>query len=164
MNWYCVYTKPGRMDKALDNIGRQGLEAFYPKIRVQRVIRGKKQWVTRPMFPNYLFARLSLIDHYHLIQATRGVSRLVSFGGEPPPVPPDVIERLRSQEGEGLVLTLQPDQYRSGEKVRILDGPFAGFSAVFRRELKSRDRVILLLDLLKTSVETQVPRDSIVKD
>jgi len=152
------------MDIALAHLLRQGLESFYPRIRVQRVIRGKKQWVIRPMFPNYIFARFSLVDHYRPVRATRGVSRVVSFGGKPPAVPPEVIDQLKSEKGEGRIVQLKPEEFRRGEKIKVIEGPFAGFSAVFKSELKDRDRVIILLNLLKTAVRSEIPRDSITKE
>jgi transcriptional antiterminator RfaH len=164
MSWYCVYTKPGQMDKARRNIQRQGRAAFYPKIRVQRVIRGKKQWVIRPLFPNYLFADFSLADHYGAIRSTLGVSRVVSFGGPPPEVPQTIIDSLKSGENQGRVFSLGPEQFREGEEVRVIAGPLAGLRAVFKSELKGRDRVIILLDLLKTSVQSELSRDAITKD
>lgn len=162
--WYCIYTKPGQMKTALAHLLRQGLKSFYPKVRVQRVIRGKKQWVIRPMFPNYLFANFSLVDHYRPVQATRGVSRVISFGGPPPAVPSAVIDQLKTEKGEGRIVQLEPEEFKRGEKVRVIEGPFAGFSAVFKSELKDRERVIILLNLLKTSVSSQVPRDAITKE
>jgi len=164
MKWYCVYTKPGQMEKARENIQRQGLEAFYPKIRVQRVIRGKKKWVVRPMFPNYLFAHFSLTQHYRSIHHTAGVSRVVSFGGLPPPVDEMIINELKTENAQGRVFALEPEGFKEGEKIRVIEGPFAGFSAVFKGELKSRDRVIILLNLLKTSVHSELSRNAITKE
>jgi len=78
-----------------------------------------------------------------------GVTRLVSFGGEPAIVPDAVIQHIKrrvvevEQRGE---LGLGP--FRHGDRVRIISGPFRDLDAVFDQPLTPSGRVRVLLEFL----------------
>lgn len=74
---------------------------------------------------------------------------LVSFGGEPANVPENLIFTLRKRlediaaAGGEFFDGLQP-----GEIVRISEGPFKGYEAIFDARLPGSERVRVLLELL----------------
>ena len=90
------------MDISLAHLKNQDLDAFYPKIRVQRVIRGRKQWVLRPMFPNYLFAHMAYPDDYYKVIWAKGVRRIVGNGAEPLPLDDAIVDFFKQQTEESL--------------------------------------------------------------
>lgn len=122
-------------------------------------MRGQWRDVVEPMFPRYLFLHaMPGLDDLAPVHSTRGVVGLVRFGGEPRPVPEPLIAELRwlCEKGEGA-LTL-PEPLVCGERVRILEGPFAGHEA----RLLSQDgqhRAMVLLELLGRSHAVLMPMD-----
>ena len=78
MHWYAIHSKPRQEERALDNLQRQGFEAWLPMLTVEKVLRGKLVQVTEPMFSRYLFIRLDTEQtNWSPIRSTLGVSRLV---------------------------------------------------------------------------------------
>jgi transcription antitermination factor NusG len=74
---------------------------------------------------------------------------LVCFGGEPAAVPENLIHTLRKRVEEisaagGEVF----DGLHPGDVVRISDGPFRGYEAIFDTRLPGSERVRVLLELL----------------
>ena len=74
---------------------------------------------------------------------------LVSFGGEPSTVPDHLIHTIRNKVkaiaeagGENL------DGLKPGDMVRVQDGPFAGYEAIFNERLPGTERVRVLLEFL----------------
>ena len=63
MHWYAVNTKPHHERLADLNLGRLGVETFYPQMKQKKVIRRREETVSGPLFPGYLFARFDMDVH-----------------------------------------------------------------------------------------------------
>lgn len=147
--WYLVYTKPRKEQCALENLVRQGFEAFLPRIRSQVRRRGRYTGCIEPMFPRYLFVRLTAGEQdWAPIRSTVGVSHLVRFGTWPAAVPATLVEGLAEQTGEdGVVRDLTPPPVQPGDAVRIIDGVLAGYEGLVRCR-SGRERVEVLLNII----------------
>lgn len=147
--WFLVKTKPLSEPRVDARLTEAGFETLYPRILKKNRRTGLK--VVRAFFPTYLFARFA-VEQTRTIQYTRGVARVVSFGGLPEEVSPDIIEAIRGRmDGDGLVQLVQaPVRWKRGERIRIGEGPFSGIEAIFLEELPDRERVVLLLDTLSS--------------
>ncbi|BBC39541.1 transcription antitermination protein RfaH [Photobacterium damselae subsp. piscicida] len=53
--WYLLYCKRSEQERAVINLDRQGVECYYPQVRIDKIVRGKKQEVLEPLFPSYVF-------------------------------------------------------------------------------------------------------------
>ena len=90
-------------------------------------------------------------------------SGLVLCGSEPSPVPDSLVNAIRrhldgvNAAGGELFAGL-----KAGDVVRIQDGPFAGYEAIFDSRLPGNQRVRVLLQLLtKQSVPLELPSGDI---
>ncbi len=85
-----------------------------------------------PLFPRYLFIRLRPGDtakSWAPIRSTKGVSRLFSFGIEPARVDDGLIELLRALQASEQT---EPERlYKTGERVRLMEAPFAGIEGIY---------------------------------
>lgn len=80
-----------------------------------------------------------------------GSTGWVQFGEEPAMVPDTVVngiqrivDAINESGGESAFKKIKP-----GEPVEILDGPFAGYEAVFDRHISGNSRVRILLKLIR---------------
>jgi len=160
-SWYLVYCKPRQESVARENLVRQGYEVYLPHMREVRRRQGKRVGVIAPMFPRYLFIRLSSeTDNWSPIRSTLGVVSIVRFGRAAARVPDALIGALRSHEDEQGIQILPVEEYRPGSRVRITQGGFAGYEGIFQAA-SGRDRVTVLLEVLGRSARTTVDADSI---
>lgn len=159
--WYLIYSKPRQERLALENLQRQNFEAYLPLIRHRRRRKGQYLTIIEPMFPRYLFIHLSTQDeNWGPIRSTIGVTQLVRFGNVPAQVPEDLVSILQAREdADGIQELPQPD-FQRGDTVRIVDGAMAGFEAIYYAKT-SKERVILLLDIVGRSAPVQLNADSI---
>jgi transcriptional antiterminator RfaH len=144
--WYLVHTKPRQEAVALTNLERQGYECYLPKMRQERVRRGKLHLVTEPMFPRYLFIKLDDSDQgksWAPIRSTTGVTQLVRFGGRAAHVDEALVQLLRQREQTAPIATL----FEEGDAVVITQGPFAGIEAIYQTT-NAEMRVVILLEIL----------------
>lgn len=158
-SWYLVYTKARQEDVALTNLARQGYSTYLPRCRHMRKRKGRSMPMIEPLFPRYLFIHLDIhTDNWGPIRSTLGVASLVRFGQKPAPVPDALIAFLRSREGgDGLHNWAEPE-YRTGDRVRVADGPLEGYEGILLAKT-SRERVVVLLDILGKQVRTQLAVD-----
>jgi transcriptional antiterminator RfaH len=163
MHWYLVHTKPRKEKCALDNLHRQGYQCYLPTLPTEKLRQGLLTVTDEPLFPRYLFIRLSHGDSaksWAPIRSTKGVSRLVSFGIEPAWVDDDLIELLRMQEAS---VQTEPERlFNPGERVRLIDGAFAGIEGIY--QMTDREsRVMVLIEILSKPVAVRVAPASLRK-
>lgn len=161
--WYAIYTKAMAESRVGNNLRAWGLEIFAPKIKVRHdnQFTGKPVYMTRPLFPRYIFARFRLSGLMHKVTFTRGVQRIVSFGGHPVVTDQEIIELIRSQlDEQGYV---RMDALRPGDKVAIKGGPFKDLVGIFDSSLKDHERVSILLTTVSFQNHIIVGRDLVVR-
>lgn len=175
-DWFAVNTEPRHEELAKEEIGGLGgVVVYLPVIsRQERGGKGAMRTICRPMFPGYLFARCLLSDRaYHGIKSARGVHRLLG-NGSAIYVPPGAIEVVRLREAEfaekeAKRVELQEAarkakeggksgiiwHFSEGDRVRIKNGPFAGFYAQLESAVDSHDRLKALVHLFgrKSSID-----------
>ena len=158
MRWYVAYTQPNAEWKAVAHLRRQGFAAYLPLCRAIRRHARRQDVVRRPLFPRYVFVGLDLAaDRWRAVNGTVGVSRLVSHGEWPAPLPGDVVARLRAgEDAEGMVSLASLVLFDPGARLRVLDGAFAGQTGRYVA-MSAAERVVLLFDLIGAEVEVTVP-------
>lgn len=142
-NWFLAYTKPKHEDMVSDRLSDAGFQTLNAKISERRFVRGRVSTVTSPLFPCYLFVSFDKLRDYHLIRYTRGIKRVLGNDGGPAEVDERIIDSITARM-EGGVISIKPD-FRPGEEVTILGGPFEGLTAIFEKELNGMERVSVLL-------------------
>jgi len=145
MPWYAIQHKPAQGDRALENLQNQEARCFYPKVTVQRIRAGKRTTRLEPLFPGYLFIDIDPSDPlWGKLRSTRGVLRVVGFGGRPVPVPDEVIEYIY----DGLTAVEEQGGLKKGEKVQIHEGPFRGVEGIFQA-YDGEERAIVLISFMQ---------------
>ena len=153
-NWYVVRSKPRREEFAQRQLIRRGVETFLPRI-VESVRPGCEPSVS-PLFPGYLFARVELATQYSSVIWTPGVTTMVAFGDTPVAVEENVVDFLKERcAGRGLIIA-QPT-FDSGDQVKIVRGPLAGLQGIVQGRVNGRDRVLVLMEVLRRQTEVAVP-------
>ncbi len=148
-HWYALRSKPNKEDALWREVCARGYEVFHPRIKVQPVNPRARQ--IKPYFPGYLFVRADMpqvsFSSFAWLPFARG---LVSFGGEPPPIPDELIQAIRRRVDEiNAAGGEQLEGLKRGDVVVVQDGPFAGYEAIFDTRLSGNERVRVLLTLLQ---------------
>ena len=160
--WYVVHTKPGNEYRAEKNLTSQEIETFLPLLETYQCFGGRPLQKIKPLFPNYLFAKLDIDTHYYKVKWTRGVSKILGVGGEPMAISERVIETIKARMGENNLVTLD-DGLQEGNIVQFTSGPFKDLMGVFDKKMSDGKRVKVLLNLIGVDVPVQVSRYQIKK-
>ena len=158
--WFAVQTIAGKEDFAILHLGRQGFEAFCPKLPKANRRRGGSASGVKPLFKGYCFAKFDPDrDQWRSINGTLGVSKLVMFGDRPARLPEGIVERLVDLSGTNGSVVFD-DALAPGDRVAIHGGPFDEWIGDVLRTRDS-DRVIILLDMMSQKLPVTVSRSQL---
>ena len=145
--WFILQFKPNSHRLAERNLHRQGFESFLP---MQEITKHKyNRYISDlcPLFPGYMFVAFDPgSGPWKQINCTIGVSKLVSFGDQPSPVPLNLMSNLMLRcDADGKLLP--PERLKNGDAVRLLTGPFANYIAKVET-IDAEQRIWVLMELM----------------
>ncbi len=155
MHWYVIQTKPGDEHRVETHLLNQEMETFLPLLEAHQFSNGKMIQRIKPLFPNYLFARLDLKLHYYKVKWTRGVSKILGTGDGPIPISEKVVQAIREKVGKDNLIKLE-EELKEGDIVQITSGPFKELMGVFQKKMSDKGRVRVLLSLIGVDIPVQI--------
>jgi transcriptional antiterminator NusG len=163
--WYIVHTYSGHENKAkltlLERVRNANLTEYFgevlvPTESVMEVVKGQRRTTTRKFFPGYMFVQMVLDDRtFHLVKNTPKITGFLG-GTKPTPVPEREITGVQTNMNEsGKPKHKQRVVFDAGDSVRVIDGPFANFSATVEEVKADKQKVKVSLSMFgrATSVE-----------
>jgi transcriptional antiterminator NusG len=162
--WYVLRVVSGQEKKVknyLDNeIARQKLDEHIPQIlipteKVYEMRNGKKRVRERNFFPGYVFvsADISHGEAHHVITSIPGVIGFLGgqgSGNEKTPVPlrQSEVNRILGKVDETEEMDAKLDTpYIVGESVKVMDGPFSGFTGSVEEVFEERKKLNVMVKI-----------------
>jgi transcriptional antiterminator NusG len=133
--WYVVHCYSGYENKVRHNL-EQRIETMGMKDRIFDVVvpteeeievkNGKRKTVERRVFPGYILVQMIMTEEsWYVVRNTPGVTGFVGMGNEPTPLRPEEVSQIiKRMEAEAPRIKVT---FTTGQKVRIIDGPFNDF-------------------------------------
>jgi len=139
-NWYIVQSHSSFENKVAQEIKDEAAKAnlmdrieeiIVPTHDITEVKRGKRVQRKKKYFPGYILLKSEMDNTiYHMIKNLKKVSGFLGTKGTPIPVSEKEIEKILGQIKDGVVQPKSGIEYNVGEKVQVIDGPFASFSGL----------------------------------
>ena len=156
-SWYLVVCKPKQEERAKTNLQNQGIEAFYPKLTTERLVKGRRTVKQIALFPNYLFVCLeSKNGNFSAVKNTRGIGGFVSYGANYQLVSKHIIDQLKNERSH----TIESQIPKTGDVVSVNNDSFSNIQAIYK-EPDGDLRSILLINLLNQKIEVSVDNKDI---
>lgn len=151
LSWYVFQSKARKERFLCEQLHLREIETFFPCVHSKSANPHHQK--LQPYFPGYVFGRLDLeACGRSTLEWLPGAVRIVSFGGEPVSVQDYLIQVLREHiESINRLMPAIPNSFQPGDIVKIQEGPFAGYEAIFNAHLPGRDRAEVLLKMLEGS-------------
>ena len=133
--WYVVHSYSGYENKVKKNL-EQRIESMGMQDQIFQVIvpteeeveirDGHRRTTRRRVFPGYLLVDMILNDDsWYVVRNTPGVTGFVGSGTKPTPLRQEEVDKiLKRMESEAPRVRVT---FREGQRVRIIEGPFADF-------------------------------------
>lgn len=155
--WFACYTCAHAERKVDRLLKGQEVESFVPLVPLRRQWHDRLKVVEWPLFPSYIFARFPLSRLYNVL-GTPGVAFVIMSNGRPAPIADREITNIAAFAralAQGGVLPVSV-LFEAGERVRIVDGPFAGVEGVVV-ENRGRRRLLVGLKTIGLGFEVDMP-------
>ena len=170
-HWFALRTTYGREKKAYEFIVTHGCTAFYPTITAEKIINDKKKLVEVSRLPNIFFAygteehiKSFVYDNVNL-PFLRFYYKHSHVGARiektPLIVPDSQIRSLQiicgtSEKNDVVILPDEEKKFKTGQKVRVIEGEFKGVEGTVAR-FQGQQRVGIVIDGLLTAATAYVP-------
>jgi len=143
--WYAVFTVPQNEKSVAKHFELREVEHFLPTYEEVRTWKNRQRVkVVLPLFPTYVFARISASERSKVL-GSPGVLRIVGSSREPIPLPDCDIEFLRSD-----MCRSRTEPFRDlvvGQRVRVRSGAMRGVEGVLVRR-NNGARFVITLELI----------------
>ena len=161
--WYVVHCYSGYENKVKHNL-EQRIETMRMQSQIFQVVvptedemevrDGKRRVIERRVFPGYILVQMTLTDDsWFVVRNTPGVTGFVGMGNEPTPLRPEEVQAImKRMEAEAPKIKVT---FKTGQKVRIIDGPFNEFIGMVDEIDMERAKVRVLVSFFgrETPVE-----------
>ena len=165
LKWYVVRVVSGQERKAKDylenEIAREKFDEFIPQVlipseKVYEMRNGKKRSRDRNMFPGYVLIQADLTNG-EVAHMVKNIPGIIGFLGQAagnasttPPVPlrQSEVDRILGKVEEIDEFDEQLDTpYIVGEAVKVMDGPFSGFTGTIEEVFEERRKLNVMVKI-----------------
>ena len=161
--WYAIHTYSGYEEKVAESIRQRAesldmkdkiIQVLVPKEKMIEVKNGKRKVVEKRIFQGYVLVQMKMTeDAWYIVRNTPSVTGFVGSGSEPTPVDDDEIDKIQKRMGRE-----EPKHkidFKIGEVVSIIDGPFKSFDGAVNEvdPVKGKLKVLVNMFGRETPVE-----------
>ena len=153
LQWYALWTRSRHEQVVREQLESKHIESFLPTVTRWSRWKDRKKKVAWPLFPGYCFARFNPRDRLPVLTCT-GVVHIISFEGEPAPIPEREIGGIRLLVESELAYDPCP-MIHEGMMVEVAHGPLRGVVGRLTRK-GPHARLVLSVDLIGQAVSVEV--------
>ena len=131
--WYVVYTRAQHEKKLHEDLKRLSVKSYLPLIMTVSFWSDRKKTISRPLFPNYLFVRISNREYLWLAGHPKVIG-FVKAGDELSVVRDDVFEAMMRIIEEEHEFSLDKNvTFTPGIPVKVINGSLKGLKGIVTR-------------------------------
>jgi len=153
VRWYALWTRSRHEQVVREQLEQKHVESFLPTVTRWSRWKDRKKKIDWPLFPGYCFARFNARERLPILKCT-GVVNIISFEGEPAPIPEHEIDSIRTLIDSELAYDPCP-MIREGMMVEVAHGPLKGVIGRLMRK-GAHARLVLSVDLIGQAVSVEV--------
>lgn len=165
--WYIIHTYSGFENKVKQSL-RQRADAYgmgdkigeilVPTEEVVEMRDGKKVQIKKKFFPGYVLVQMEMSDEaWHVVRSTPKVTGFVGGGQKPLPMTMEEVDRILNQVHVSSKEKPKPKlDYRVGETVKIIDGPFSNFTGVVEEVNQDRSTLKVMVSIFGRSTPVEL--------
>jgi len=166
-NWYVIHTYSGyeeavgkSLKQRIESLGMEDkiFDVIVPKEKKIKIKSGKRKIIEEKIYPGYVLVEMIVTDDsWYVVRNTPNVTGFVGAGTTPIPVSLEEVEILKKRMG------VETPQYKIdfkiGDPVKIIDGPFKNFDGKVSEIDEERGKVKVFVNMFGR--DTPVELDSL---
>lgn len=155
LQWYAAYTNSRAEKKVLQELQKQGIEAYLPLQKKLRQWSDRRKWVEEPLIRCYIFVRIDIGNYYQVLN-TNGIVRYISFEGKAVPIPENQIDVLRKLVANEADVEVTTENFTPGDKVKVVSGPMHGLEGELV-DFRGNRRVMIRIEHIGQQLLVSIP-------
>ena len=165
--WYVLHTYSGQEGKVKqhleamvekNDLGHAFGTVLLPTREVTTVQKGKKTTRDKKFFPSYLLVEMEMSkDTMHYVTDLPGVTHFVGVENKPQALRKAEVDRILGQGSPEVAETgVMEIPFRSGDKVRIKDGPFKDFDGTVEEIHPGKGKIKVMVSVFGRSTPVEL--------
>jgi transcription antitermination factor NusG len=160
-SWYAVYVRSRHEKSVYSALLDKGIDASLPMMTVVRKWSDRKKKMQIPLFRGYVFVKIDVnIDNLNVLQ-TAGVVKFIGIRNKPSRIPDEQIHWMHMLVAESAIVRAEKE-IPTGQRVRVMMGPFKGIKGVVRR-VGSRSRLVVLIESIMQAISIDIKPEYLEK-
>jgi transcriptional antiterminator NusG len=165
--WYAIHTYSGYEEKVAESIKQRAdsldmadkiFDVMVPKEKQIEIKNGKRKVVDKKIFQGYVLVQMKMSeDAWYIVRNTPNVTGFVGSGTDPSPVEDEeiakILKRMGAEDPKHKI------DFKVGEVVNIIDGPFKSFDGSINEIDPSKGKLKVLVNMFGR--ETPVELDAL---
>ncbi len=158
MKWYVIHTMTGKEDNVKKSLDKQLVAdpkkkemiatVLIPTEKVSEIREGEKKITERKFFPGYLLVEMDLNDKtWYIIKNTPGITGFVGTKTMPVPLSDAEVEDILQQTKEAKEKPVPKIVFKSGEAVRVKEGPFKNFNGNIEEANVEKGKIKVMISI-----------------
>ena len=163
--WYIIHTYSGfeaKVKRSLEQraqaMGMAGVidEVLIPTEVVAEIKDGRRVVSSKKFFPGYVLVHMEMSDEaWHLVKNTPKVTGFVG-GTTPPAISQEEVDRIINQVTVSAEKPKPKFEFRAGDRVRIVDGPFSNFAGEVEEVNEDRNTLKVMVSIFGRSTPVEL--------
>jgi transcription antitermination factor NusG len=154
-SWYAVSTRSRQEKTAAAMLEYMGIANFLPLLNQERRWSDRKQIVTMPLFPGYVFVRILRSSEFQLcVLKIPGIVDFVRNRTGPLPIPEREIEDVQAILAHGQGCSPHPF-LQEGDRVRVVRGALTGVEGTLIR-CGAQSKLVISVEMIQRAVAVNV--------
>jgi transcription termination/antitermination protein NusG len=156
--WYVVHTYSGFENKAkqaleerIKSLKKEEMfgEILVPAENVVELVKGQKRTTSRKFFPGYILVKMILNEEtWHIVKDTPKITGFVGGSSvKPTPVSDAEVAAITNQMSSGAAKPKPKVNFKEGESIRVIDGPFSNFNGIVEEVKPEKGKVKVLVSI-----------------
>lgn len=155
--WHALFVRSNQEKRVETHLCHRALECFLPCYSSVRQWKDRRVKLTLPLFPGYVFVRLSLQERLKALTVPNALS-LVGTKNAPSVISDEEIEWIRRGVADGKAM---PHPYLEiGDAVIIKTGAMAGMEGTLLR-MQNSTRVVIWIESISRAFTVEVDSNSV---
>lgn len=166
--WFAIHTYSGYENKIkttiehmvqVEHLREKVAQVVIPSRKFVEIKNGKKHEVMKNIMPGYVLIEMEEdAEIFALVQKIPGVSAFLGEGDHPTPLPTSEVANVLDTMEEKSDRKLATINYRVGDQVKVIEGPFANFLGTVEQVEQDKGKLKVMVSIFgrPTSVELDV--------
>jgi len=158
--WYILFVRTNHEFKVQKHIQRSEIQSYLPVKKTLSYWSDRKKWIDRPMFPGYVFVKVSCREFFSVLYHDSIIS-YVKIGHIPAFISDKQIRVIQKIESDYLEYITEGECFTCNDHIRIVAGPLKGLEGRILR-IDSNDYFVIDLPEINKSIKIRIKKEMIV--